>query len=123
MSRSLLRLLRDARQARRQGPAAIERRQRVRLAETVTFARANSPYYRELYQGLSEQIDDPARLPVTDKKALMARFGIIGPPTIVFFSADGSEQAAFRVVGFMKAGAFAEHLRGAFAAAPPGPET
>lgn len=58
-----------------------------------------------------------------DDQALMARFGIIGPPTIVFFSADGSEQAAFRVVGFMKAGAFAEHLRGAFATAPPGPET
>ncbi|MCL4780985.1 MAG: protein-disulfide reductase DsbD [Gammaproteobacteria bacterium] len=58
-----------------------------------------------------------------DDQALMERFGIIGPPTIVFFSAGGGEQAAFRVVGFMKAAAFAEHLRSAFATAPRGTET
>ncbi|MEV0203241.1 hypothetical protein [Nonomuraea sp. NPDC050691] len=40
----------------------------------VAHARAHSPYYRELYQGLPERVDDPALLPVTDKKALMARF-------------------------------------------------
>jgi thiol:disulfide interchange protein DsbD len=48
-------------------------------------------------------------------QALMKRFGIIGPPTIVFFSAAGTEQPGFRVVGFMKAEAFAAHLRNAFA--------
>jgi thiol:disulfide interchange protein DsbD len=58
-----------------------------------------------------------------DDQALMARFGIIGPPTIVFFSTAGDEQPAFRVVGFMKAAAFAEHLRSAFAAVPPGTGT
>jgi thiol:disulfide interchange protein DsbD len=50
-----------------------------------------------------------------DDQALMQRFGIIGPPTIVFFAADGSEQPDYRVVGFMKAEAFAAHLRSAFA--------
>jgi len=50
-----------------------------------------------------------------DDQALMKRFGIIGPPTIVFFSATGTEQPALRVVGFMKAAAFAAHLRSAFA--------
>ena len=49
-------------------------------------------------------------------QALMKRFGIIGPPTIVFFSATGVEQPGLRVVGFMKAEAFAAHLRKAFAA-------
>ena len=48
--------------------------QRARLAEMVAFARAKSPYYRELYQGLPERIEDSTLLPVTDKKQLMARF-------------------------------------------------
>jgi putative adenylate-forming enzyme len=74
MSESLLRLLRDTGSARKQGPAAIERRQRARLAELVAFAHAHSPYYRALYQNLPERIDDPTLLPVTDKKKLMARF-------------------------------------------------
>ncbi len=32
------------------------------------------PYYKELYQGLPDRIEDPKLLPVTDKKKLMARF-------------------------------------------------
>lgn len=73
-SESVLRLLFDARSARTQGRAALQKRQRVRLDEMVTFARAHSPYYRELYQNLPDGVRDPARLPVTDKKTLMARF-------------------------------------------------
>lgn len=64
-------LLLDARRARKQGLNAIWQRQRTRLAEIVTYARANSPYYRELYQHLPERIKDPALLPVTSKKILM----------------------------------------------------
>ncbi len=73
-SESFLWLLRDMRRARKQGPAAIERRQRERLAEMVAYARANSPYYRELYKDLPERVEDPTLLPVTDKKKLMAHF-------------------------------------------------
>ncbi|NUP39529.1 MAG: phenylacetate--CoA ligase family protein, partial [Streptomyces sp.] len=58
----------------REGPEAVARRRRARLADLVAHARARSPYYRELYRGLPEHVDDPALLPVTDKKALMARF-------------------------------------------------
>ncbi|MET9340694.1 hypothetical protein [Nonomuraea sp. NPDC003804] len=65
---------RDARRALREGPAAIARRQRARLAEIVTYARAHSPYFREVYRDLPEEVDDPALLPVTDKKTLMDRF-------------------------------------------------
>jgi thiol:disulfide interchange protein DsbD len=50
-------------------------------------------------------------------QALMARFGIVGPPTIVFFTPDGVEQPERRVVGFKAAAEFAGHLRDAFAAA------
>lgn len=74
MSESALWLLWDTYRARKQGQAAIAQRQRARLAEMVAFARANSPYYRELYQDLPEHVEDPTMLPVTNKKKLMARF-------------------------------------------------
>ncbi len=44
-------------------------------------------------------------------KALLARFGIFGPPTIVFFGPDGRERAGYRVVGFKSADDFAGHVR------------
>ena len=52
----------------------VPEQQRERLADMVAFARAESPYYRELYQRLPERVEDPTLLPVTDKKKLMARF-------------------------------------------------
>ncbi|MBB3729036.1 phenylacetate--CoA ligase family protein [Nonomuraea dietziae] len=64
----------DARRALREGHPGIDRRQRARLAEMVAYARAHSPYYRELYRNLPERVDDPEALPVTDKKTLTARF-------------------------------------------------
>ena len=53
-----------------------------------------------------------------DDQALMQRFGIIGPPTIVFFSADGAEQTARRIVGFKPAAEFAAHLQAVFTGRP-----
>ncbi|MCK2215944.1 hypothetical protein MF672_019395 [Actinomadura sp. ATCC 31491] len=67
-------LARDARAAAREGADGIAGRQRDRLAAMVAHARARSPFYRELYQGLPERVEDPALLPVTDKKLLMSRF-------------------------------------------------
>jgi thiol:disulfide interchange protein DsbD len=40
-------------------------------------------------------------------QALLKHFGIIGPPTIAFFGADGQERRNFREVGYMKAPEFA----------------
>lgn len=74
MSLRLLRLLLDARRAKREGLAAIQHRQRTRLADLVAFARAHSPYFGHLYQDLPQRVEDPSVLPVTDKKTLMARF-------------------------------------------------
>ena len=74
MSQRVLSLLLDARQATRQGPAALAGRQRARLAEMVAFARANSPYYRRHYHDLPDHVADPAQLPVTSKQQLMAGF-------------------------------------------------
>jgi len=49
-----------------------------------------------------------------DDQALMKHFGIIGPPTIMFFTPDGREQASRRIVGFKPAAAFAAHLQAVF---------
>ncbi len=49
-----------------------------------------------------------------DDQALLARFGILGPPTIVFFAADGTERKDFRVVGFQPADQFRAHVAQAF---------
>jgi thiol:disulfide interchange protein DsbD len=46
---------------------------------------------------------------------LLNRFGVFGPPTIIFFGADGQQRHGYEVVGYMKAGAFTEHLQKAFA--------
>ncbi|MGB6605933.1 MAG: protein-disulfide reductase DsbD [Steroidobacteraceae bacterium] len=43
-----------------------------------------------------------------DDQALLKHFGIFGPPTIAFYSPDGQERTQYRVVGYMKAEAFAK---------------
>ncbi|SEF54923.1 thiol:disulfide interchange protein DsbD [Thauera chlorobenzoica] len=45
-----------------------------------------------------------------EHKALLKRFGLFGPPGILFFDARGQERQGLRVVGFMKAGPFATVL-------------
>jgi thiol:disulfide interchange protein DsbD len=50
-----------------------------------------------------------------EDKALYVHFGIVGPPTIAFYGADGKERRNFRVVGFMKAAEFAAVARQAVA--------
>jgi thioredoxin:protein disulfide reductase len=49
-------------------------------------------------------------------EALLKHFGIIGPPTIAFYGPDGRERTEFRVVGYLKADAFAARTRAAFSA-------
>ena len=44
-------------------------------------------------------------------QALLNRFGVFGPPTIIFFGADGQQRHGYEVVGYMKAEDFAEHLQ------------
>jgi len=43
-------------------------------------------------------------------QALLRRFGVYGPPTTAFFGAHGRECRPFRLVGFVPADAFREHL-------------
>ncbi|MBK1709893.1 protein-disulfide reductase DsbD [Marichromatium gracile] len=46
-----------------------------------------------------------------DQALMQGRFGIPGPPAMLFFGADGAERTGFRLVGFTPAEAFADHLR------------
>ncbi|PKO50615.1 MAG: thiol:disulfide interchange protein, partial [Betaproteobacteria bacterium HGW-Betaproteobacteria-21] len=41
-----------------------------------------------------------------EHKALLKRFGLFGPPGIIFFDPQGKEREGLRVVGFMKAAPF-----------------
>ena len=53
-----------------------------------------------------------------DTQALLRHFGIIGPPTIAFYGADGRERNQYRVVGYMKADDFAARVRAALQSPP-----
>ncbi|MEY4932047.1 MAG: hypothetical protein RLZZ403_367 [Pseudomonadota bacterium] len=48
-------------------------------------------------------------------QVLLKRFGIFGPPTIAFFGADGVERQNHRLVGFVPAARFRDHVAEAFA--------
>lgn len=74
MNENTLSLFFDIHKARVQGPAAVMQRRRRRLTGMVAFARSHSPYYRNLYQHLPEQVENPKLLPVTGKKELMSNF-------------------------------------------------
>ena len=45
-----------------------------------------------------------------EDKALLARFGLFGPPGIIFFSPGGKEVAGLRVVGYQEAATFLRTL-------------
>ena len=45
-----------------------------------------------------------------EHKALLKRFGLFGPPGIIFFDPTGKEREGLRVVGYMKAEPFATVL-------------
>ncbi len=46
-----------------------------------------------------------------EDKALLKRFGLIGPPAILFFGPDGEERRAWRVIGYKPPAEFAPHVR------------
>ncbi|HEY1772923.1 MAG TPA: protein-disulfide reductase DsbD [Gammaproteobacteria bacterium] len=49
-----------------------------------------------------------------DDKALYARFGLYGPPGVIFFGSDGKEVTADRVVGYLGPTDFLKRIEGAF---------
>jgi thiol:disulfide interchange protein DsbD len=45
-----------------------------------------------------------------EDKAVLNRFGIFGPPSILFFGADSKERRGYRVVGYVEAETFRKHV-------------
>ncbi|MBN1928613.1 MAG: protein-disulfide reductase DsbD [Chlorobiaceae bacterium] len=67
------------------------------------------PKVREALAGVTLlQVDVTAN--TDDDKALMKRFGLFGPPGIIFFDRSGQEITGNRIVGFVEAEAFLGYL-------------
>ena len=45
-----------------------------------------------------------------EDQALLNRFGIFGPPSIMFFGANGEERRAFRIIGYLGPQEFTAHV-------------
>ena len=67
----------------------------------------------EVLQALSNTVLLQADVTANDAadQALLKRFGVFGPPTIIFFGSDGQQLNGYEVVGYMKAKDFANHVR------------
>ncbi|WP_018954122.1 protein-disulfide reductase DsbD [Thioalkalivibrio sulfidiphilus] len=50
----------------------------------------------------------------SDHRELMRHFNLFGPPAIVFYDASGRELRDYRLVGFMPAARFTQHVNNAF---------
>ncbi|MDR1888199.1 MAG: protein-disulfide reductase DsbD [Zoogloeaceae bacterium] len=75
--------------------------------ERFTF---NDPAVRAQLEGFIRLQADVTAGNAADK-ALLQRFGLYGPPGIIFFAADGTEIPGLRVVGFLDATRFGERLK------------
>jgi thiol:disulfide interchange protein DsbD len=84
----------------------------VSCKEMEKYTFTESAVQRELANARLLQADVTANDDLD--QALMRRFGILGPPSILFFGPDGAERPAYRVVGFKRAEEFAPHVRAAF---------
>ena len=74
--------------------------------EINTFA--NPEVSKELKQFILLQADVTANSP--DNQALLKRFGLYGPPGILFFNSNSEEQKDQRVIGYMPPQRFIERL-------------
>ncbi len=65
----------------------------------------------DVQQALSGTVLLQADVTANDAKdqALMKAYGLIGPPAILFFGADGQERRRYRLVGFLAAEDFRKH--------------
>jgi thiol:disulfide interchange protein DsbD len=75
--------------------------------EVNTFA--NPEVSKELKQFVLLQADVTANS--RDNQALLQRFGLFGPPGILFFNLESQEQADQRVIGYMPPQRFIERLK------------
>ena len=75
--------------------------------EVNTFA--NPEVSNQLKQLVLVQADVTANSP--ENQALLKKFGLYGPPGILFFNQNSEEQKVQRVVGYMSPERFTERLK------------
>ena len=75
--------------------------------ETFTFAN------REVQQAMSDfsVFEADVTTPDANSEKMLKQFSLFGPPAILFFDAEGKEIPQKRIVGFIGAGPFIEHLK------------
>ncbi|MGE5472112.1 MAG: protein-disulfide reductase DsbD [Bacteroidota bacterium] len=81
----------------------------VSCKEMERFTFADPAVQAKLGDFLLLKADVTANTP--EDKALLARFGLFGPPGIIFFAKGGQEIKTARVVGFQKAATFLQVLQ------------
>ena len=74
--------------------------------ERYTFS---DPRVRQILSGFVRLQADVTAHDADDQALLQDRFGLPGPPAMLFFGRDGQERRNYRVVGFMPADEFAAH--------------
>ena len=67
---------------------------------------------KEVRNALKDVVLLKADVTKNDKldKALLSRFNLPGPPAILFFGYDGLEHNAYRLIGFVNAEKFIQHV-------------
>ena len=95
------------------GPRAFAADAPPQVKPDITVAPDGSGDFKTVQAALDNTVLLRADVTKNDEldQALMKHFGIFGPPTIAFYDAKGTEQRNYRVVGYMKAGEFADLLR------------
>ena len=68
------------------------------------------PEIQSLFAAIKPLQADVTANDKTDQ-ALMQKYGVIGPPAILFFDRQGKEMPGFRLVGYFEADEFAKHLQ------------
>jgi thiol:disulfide interchange protein DsbD len=82
----------------------------VSCKEMVAFTFSDPAVRNELKNAILVQADVTENN--DDDQALLRHFGLFGPPAIIFYGKDGEEIRPARVVGFMEAERFSEHVAG-----------
>ncbi|MDX2417937.1 MAG: protein-disulfide reductase DsbD [Xanthomonadales bacterium] len=73
------------------------------------------PEIQSLFSDIQPLQADVTENDQTDQ-ALMEKYGVIGPPAILFFDRQSNEMRGHRLVGYFEADEFAEHLQSVLAA-------
>ncbi len=84
----------------------------VSCKELEQFTFTNGAVRRRLAEMVLLRVDVTAN--TAEDRALMKRFGLFGPPGIIFFDRNGQEVANARIVGFIRPDAFLKQLEAVF---------